>query len=224
MFLASPSSGEENMPRIGRKVIIAGATALALIAGASAATAAVVSSGPVDSSGVIHGCYSSVPTVGGSHVFVMQDAGTSCPRGTTAISWNEQGPAGPAGPAGATGPAGPAGATGIDGGTVVLNYNNTSGTGTCTVLNSFGPDAVSVSFVSLIGFDLYPQIPVCMLSGLPANADVQATSVITSDGPSQPGTTVMLYPGSGGATDAGFTLGTTIEPGGEFNWIAVPSS
>ena len=32
----------------------------------------------------------------GSHVFVLQDAGTSCPKGTTAISWNAQGPTGTA--------------------------------------------------------------------------------------------------------------------------------
>jgi hypothetical protein len=96
---------------VKRKVIIAGATTLVLTAGASVATAAVMSSGPVDSSGVIHGCWSNA-AVNGSHVFVLQDAGTSCPRGTTAISWNEQGPAGPIGP---TGPAGPSGAIGPSG-------------------------------------------------------------------------------------------------------------
>ena len=52
MLLASPLSGEDNMPRIGRNVIIAGATALVLAAGSSIATAAVMSSpSPVDSSG-----------------------------------------------------------------------------------------------------------------------------------------------------------------------------
>jgi hypothetical protein len=30
---------------------------------------------------------------------VLQDAGTRCPKGTTAIAWNQQGPAGPPGPA-----------------------------------------------------------------------------------------------------------------------------
>jgi hypothetical protein len=49
-------------------------------------------------------------------VIVLQDANANCPRGTTAISWNQTGPAGPAGPAGATGPAGPstAGPSGLD--------------------------------------------------------------------------------------------------------------
>jgi Collagen triple helix repeat (20 copies) len=103
------------MPRIGRKVIIAGATTLVLAAGSSIATAAVMSSpSPVDSSGVIHGCWSNAE-LNGSHVFVLQDAGTSCPKGTTAISWNEQGPAGPSGPAGVAGPPGSPGPTGSPG-------------------------------------------------------------------------------------------------------------
>jgi hypothetical protein len=106
--------------RIGRNVIIAGVTVLALATGSSIATAAVMSSSspsPVDSSGVIHGCWTSAG-LNGSHVFVLQNAGTSCPRGTTAISWNERGPAGatgPSGPAGPTGPAGPSGPAGPTG-------------------------------------------------------------------------------------------------------------
>src|SRR5580693_1560015 len=88
------------MPRIGRSVIIAGATALILAAGSGIATAAVMSSSsPVDSSGVIHGCWTNAE-INGTHAFVLQDAGTTCPRGTTAISWNESGPKGPAGAAG----------------------------------------------------------------------------------------------------------------------------
>ena len=107
---------------VKQKVLIAGVTALVLTAGASAATAAVLSSGPVDSTGVIHGCWTN-KALNGSHAFVLQDAGASCPKDTTAISWNMQrtgrtrhGPSGPAGPgrsrqdrAGAAGPAGPAG-------------------------------------------------------------------------------------------------------------------
>ena len=106
------------MTRIGRNIIIAGATALVLAAGASIATAAVISSpSPVDSSGVIHGCWTNA-ALNGSHAFVLQDAGASCPKGTTAISWNMQGPAGatgPAGPTGAAGPPGPAGSPGPSG-------------------------------------------------------------------------------------------------------------
>ena len=88
---------------VKRKVVIAGVTALVLTAGASAATAAVLSSGPVDSTGVIHGCWTN-KALNGSLAFALQDAGASCPKGTTAISWNMQGPEIPAGP---TGPAGP---------------------------------------------------------------------------------------------------------------------
>ena len=85
-----------------RSILISIAAALALIAGGTAAGAAIA--GPIDGSGVIHGCWSNA-AINGSHVFVLQDAGTACPNRTTAISWNQQGPAGP------TGPAGPAGVT-----------------------------------------------------------------------------------------------------------------
>jgi hypothetical protein len=100
------------MMRIGRKAGITGATVLIVALGSGVAAAAVISRGPVDSSGVIHGCWSN-HAIRGSRVFVMQDAGTSCPGGTTAISWNAQGPQGPAG---ATGPAGPStlGSAGLD--------------------------------------------------------------------------------------------------------------
>jgi hypothetical protein len=82
--------------------------------------------GPAGSDRVIHGCYTN-KAIGGSHVFVLQDAGTNCPNGTTAISWNQQGlpgakgdtgPAGSQGPPGqdgAQGPAGPKGDTGAQG-------------------------------------------------------------------------------------------------------------
>ena len=94
------------MITIGPKVIVAGAATLALGAGTGIATAAMMTSpSPVDSSGVIHGCWTN-RAINGTHVFVLQNVGTSCPRGTTAISWNERGPAGP------TGPSGPAGRSG----------------------------------------------------------------------------------------------------------------
>ena len=74
----------------GRRIILTVAAALALVAGGTAAGAAIAG-GPVDSSGVVHGCYTT-NAIKGSHFFVLQDAGTSCPRGTTAIMWNQQGP------------------------------------------------------------------------------------------------------------------------------------
>jgi hypothetical protein len=95
--------------RIGR-VVITGAAALALVAGGTAAGAAIAS-GPVDGSGVIHGCWTNA-AINGTHVFVLQDAGTTCPKSTTAITWNQTGPAGPAGATGATGTTGPAGLVG----------------------------------------------------------------------------------------------------------------
>ena len=104
-----------------RTGLLAAGFATVLVAGGGTALAAT-SGGPV-SSGVVYGCYTNAE-VNGSHALVLQDAGTTCPKGTTAVSWNQQGPAGamgpagpagPAGPTGAIGPAGPAGATGSTG-------------------------------------------------------------------------------------------------------------
>lgn len=81
-----------------RRIAACGGTALTLLAGGSVAGAAV-GGGPIDGSGVIHGCYR---TKGrdGSYAIRLQDAGTGCPPGYTAISWNQQGAPGPTGPAG----------------------------------------------------------------------------------------------------------------------------
>src|SRR5689334_24491404 len=79
-------------------ILISAGAGFALLAGGTAAGAAIAG-GPVDGSGVIHGCWTNT-AVNGTHVFVLQDAGTTCPKGTTAISWNQQGRAGAAGPAG----------------------------------------------------------------------------------------------------------------------------
>jgi hypothetical protein len=91
------------MRGMGRRAIIAGSTALVLAAGAGVATAAISSStglvtavsssmGHVDSV-VIHGCWTNMERHG-SHAFVLLKAGASCPKGTTMVSWNQQGPAG----------------------------------------------------------------------------------------------------------------------------------
>ena len=86
---------------------------------------------------MIHGCWTNA-AINGTHVFVLQDAGTNCPKGTTAISWNQQGPTGPAGPAGsagpkgdtgAQGPAGPAGPAGPKGDTGAAGATGAPGTG-----------------------------------------------------------------------------------------------
>ena len=88
-------------------IAISAASGLALLAGGTAAGAAIA--GPVGGDGTIHGCYD----VGGNVKVV--DASAACPKGYTALNWGQAGPKGPAGaagPAGAPGPAGPAGATG----------------------------------------------------------------------------------------------------------------
>src|SRR6476660_3769140 len=113
------------------RILIAAAAGLAL-AGGGTALGAVVAPSPVDTTGVIHGCWTN-RAVNGTHSVVLANAGATCPGGTTAITWNRTGPtgapglpgprgatgavgaggpAGPVGPAGATGPAGPAGADG----------------------------------------------------------------------------------------------------------------
>src|SRR3954454_10552831 len=77
-----------------RSRLVIGTAAGLLLAGGGTAVGAVLA--PVDSAGVVHGCWTN-GAINGSHAFVMQDAGTPCPRGTTAIQWNQTGPQGPAG-------------------------------------------------------------------------------------------------------------------------------
>jgi Collagen triple helix repeat (20 copies) len=99
-----------------RNTLITMVAALGLVAGGTAAGAAIAS-GPVDGSGVVHGCFST-QAFNGSHLLVLQDAGTTSPKGTTAVSWNQTGPTGPTGatgPAGIQGPTGPTGPTGAQG-------------------------------------------------------------------------------------------------------------
>jgi Collagen triple helix repeat (20 copies) len=101
-----------------RRSVIAAVVVVVVLGGSAAAYAAT--SSPVDSSGVIHGCYSNV-AVNGSHALVVQDTSSTCPNGTTALNWSQKGatgatgPAGPKGDAGATGATGPAGSPGASG-------------------------------------------------------------------------------------------------------------
>jgi hypothetical protein len=95
-----------------RRSIIAAIVAVVVLGAGAGAYAAT--SSPVDSSGVIHGCYTNV-AVNGSHALVVQDTTSTCPKGTTALNWNQKGATGPAGPKGDTGAAGPAGPTGATG-------------------------------------------------------------------------------------------------------------
>ena len=98
-----------------------------VLGGGYGVAVAATSSGPVDGSGTIHGCYTTRASFRGSHQIVLQNTGTMCPHGETPIAWSKagstgpsgatgtQGPAGPAGPMGAQGPAGPAGPMGAQG-------------------------------------------------------------------------------------------------------------
>ena len=67
-----------NALTLGPKVIVVGVATLVLGAGTGIATAAMMtSSSPVDSAGVIHGCWTN-RAINGGHVFALQDAGTNC--------------------------------------------------------------------------------------------------------------------------------------------------
>jgi hypothetical protein len=90
------------------RILLAAVAAVGLVSGGTAAAAGLAAS-PVDGSGVIHGCWTTKAVNGGSHAFVLRNAGTACPAGTTAITWNKAGPAGPQGPQGIQGPQGPSG-------------------------------------------------------------------------------------------------------------------
>jgi hypothetical protein len=81
-----------------RNFVIATGTAIALVAGGSTAVAATMAaSSPVNSSGTISACYTTKATKAGAFAVALQNTGTACPNGTTAISWNQTGPMGPAG-------------------------------------------------------------------------------------------------------------------------------
>lgn len=97
-----------------------------VLAGGGTALGATVAGGPVDSAGVIHGCWTTASR-NGAHMFVLEDHGSRCPRGTTAISWNQTGPQGPKGN---TGPAGKDGANGTDGTNGTNGHSVLSGAGT----------------------------------------------------------------------------------------------
>lgn len=75
------------------------ATVVGILAGgAGIASAAGPRATPI-SAGVIHGCMST-KAVKGTHTLTLQDVGTRCPTGSTAISWAQRSPA-PSGGSGA---------------------------------------------------------------------------------------------------------------------------
>jgi collagen triple helix repeat protein len=101
--------------KLTRRTLAISLVGFALVAGVAYASIP----GP---GGVINGCYSKK-----NGALSLIDSTKSCPTGTAALDWNQQGPKGdpgPAGPAGAagakgdTGPAGPPGTAGSAGATV----------------------------------------------------------------------------------------------------------
>jgi hypothetical protein len=175
-----------------RRIVLTAAGAIALVAGGTAAGAAIAS-GPVDGSGVVHGCYGATNADGTTHNFVLQDAGTTCPNNMTAITWSQTGPAGPAGPVGPAGPQGPKGDTGA--------------TGPAGPAGPQGPAGVS----SLAG------LPCTTSGGSPGttSASTDSSDVITLHCNITPGPPVCTHSvGIGGLsyTDCNFPLGIPGEP------------
>lgn len=119
-------------------LLAAGGLAVALVA--VGGTALATTTGPVNGN-VITGCYTNAE-VNGSHAVVLQDGGASCPKGTSAITWNQTGPAGPAGAAGPQGPAGATGATGATGAAGTSGTNGTDGTNGTNGTNGVSPAVV----------------------------------------------------------------------------------
>jgi hypothetical protein len=119
--------------RIG--LLAAGGLAAALVAGGGTALAA--STSPISGTGVITGCYTNA-AVNGSHAVVLQNGGTSCPQGTSAITWDQTGPAGPTGPAGATGATGAAGSAGATGAQGTNGTNGSNGANGTSIVTSPG--------------------------------------------------------------------------------------
>lgn len=104
---APPVRARRRLRRAGR---VLGATAVLGLAAAGISYAAIP-----DSTGLIHGCYS---TTSGALRVIDPAKTKACPTGTTGLNWNQkglQGPAGPKGPAGPQGPQGPAGPQGPQG-------------------------------------------------------------------------------------------------------------
>lgn len=132
-----------------KRIIIPAALAAAVVlAGGGAALATIP-----DSGGVIHGCYSAKD---GTLRVIDTDAGQTCAKGETALSWNQQGPQGPAGPTGPAGPAGPQGSPGPQGPAGVSGYQvetctpSTSVNGVCdNGLGSYGHTSLGYPFVQL---------------------------------------------------------------------------
>lgn len=184
------------MTRTGYKIIIAGASTLVLAAGTGAAAAAIMSNRtPVDSSGVIHGCYANM-AVNGSHAFRLQDAGTNCRKGATAIAWNQQGPTGPS----------------VDMGTVTWDA------GSCSLSNLSGPSRADLTVTRNTPGDP-ADVTGCVVSGFDSTAPmVFVTTTFFQSGPQEgPGTAIAYaYGEPAGSVLIGFNA--DLVPADQASW------
>lgn len=98
--------------------------------------------------GVIDGCVSNT-SVSGAHALVVVDSGTTCPRNTTALAWNQTGPAGPQGLQGLQGPSGPQGAQGAVGPSGPPGFANAATTASTTPVSIFTSAWGTVDTVAL---------------------------------------------------------------------------
>lgn len=199
-----------------RNIIISIGAGLALVAGGSAAGAAITAS-PVSGSGVINGCYTT-QAVNGTHVFVLQDAGTACPKGTTAISWNQTGPQGPQG---LQGPAGTAGANGANGtnGTSVISTALSPGNANCpdggAAFTSASPTTYACNGTGATVTSLAPGGATC------PNGGAQVTDGFGNNAYACTGSTGLAGPSTAGPSGLNVTEVTTGNSGGGAPTIAV---
>jgi hypothetical protein len=170
---------------MNKRLALVATAGLAMALVAAGGTALAASSGPVSSTGTITGCYSNTD-IGGSHSVVLQDAGVSCPKGYSAVSWNQtgpQGPAGPQGPTGATGATGPTGAAGATGATGTTGATGAQGPG-LTV--SAAPTGGACTYGGITVSDAYGGVGnIC--NGAPGTNGTNGTNGTTgSQGPAGP--------------------------------------
>jgi hypothetical protein len=116
------------MMHLTKRAAVVGGAVVVLLGGGAAVSMAATGGSPVSGSGVISGCYTA-PNKNGSSQLTLQNAGTSCPSGESAVSWGEVGPQGPAGPTGPTGATGATGATGPQGPAGVAGPTGPTGPG-----------------------------------------------------------------------------------------------
>jgi hypothetical protein len=114
--------------------------------------------GPIDSKGVIHGCYKTAAT-SGSHTLVLQNVGTSCPSGYTAIKWNQKG---------VQGPPGPAGSVATDYGIVQVAGNDNAPV--CSFVEKYGPDPLTITGKLITDPYSGNAEDTCEISDFPTNA------------------------------------------------------